>query len=485
MKLDTVMQFASQCRRCGSATRQTPLKRMLMSSFGTLTEFDRKVLLASALTVVVLLAAHLSIGPNELQLGHIDLGKKILEGSPGRHPSPAYPMPAYAALSAFFGPWRLVVTSLAGLAALAWLLSLLDTAGTRPSLLVYGGVVSYAAMITSWNDHALWLCILVCIVASYIKLGTSSFRSGALAGLLWGALYHVRSDAFLLIVIFTVLHMLLRLIARRRINYRFHAAAFAVFFMLFVPWGLYTKSTIGKISIGTTNGWAVIYLGLGLVPNNRYGLEHMDEFAADAARAIGEPTPWSSRSGDFFRDEVRKIVIGDPAYVLQRIVWGFHYFIRGGVYLPDIRKAVSRTSADYAHLLNVSQDVRQAVGLHKELHPKELAEARGPRPIRATTFFDVTVCVVNFLLAQALKLVFIWALLRMLVMMVLKWNRWIADAPSVLAAAVLTHALIAACFILPTVRLSSIVFILAVFAVIRWQSCDREPAGQRSHARKT
>ena len=429
---------------------------------------DKARVLGFLVVMLCLLTAfHYAVGPSEMHQNFLNMGRHILHGEPTA--TPGNPMLGYSILMTALGPFAVFFNAILGFIAFWVAYEWLGLGSVRASAIVYLALFSYAALISSWQAHGLVLSLLLLSLAVLHRFGASGVWTGVAVGLLWGLAYNARSEVLLLFAMFMVASSVFFKLTEGRWALRHHSAALAVFAVAVVPWAIYTWSALGTPALGTTNGWAVAYYGFGLVPGNRYGIECKDEYAFERANVIGESSPWSAGSNEYFRHEYFQLAKSDPALFLQRVGWGLFTGARVGLYIPDIRETIARTPANHVRLLHVYRDLKRAAGIPQLLLSTGVDELGrlGPRPEGKGSALDIVVLVAYFSLGIVMKVAFAIVLIRTL-LLIRTPNQLLATGPvtAYVGSVALCAGLVAA-FILPTERLNSILFVLATILTHR------------------
>lgn len=418
---------------------------------------------------LVFLAFHLAIGPDELHRSHILLGRSLLFGESA--PNPAHPMFGYAIVIAALGAWTPVFNTAIGWAGFVLVYRWLDLGRAPASVLFYIATLAYAGMITSWNDHAPWLGLIMLSLAVLHRYGERGFGAGAITGLLWGLAYNIRPEALLLFPLFLVIHILLEAFGFTAWRLRAHAGAFAAFLLCMVPWGIYTTQTLGKYTPGTTHSWSVAYYSLGIVPDNEYGIVAQDEWLYDKAAEIGESTPWSQRANEHFRAEYNRIISSDPAFLLRRIGWGLFVFATSGVYVPDFRLLEGRAPETNLRLRYATRDLAHALGMPRFMMSAAMRDLPELAPTEPTTW-DMVLVGSYVVLGIVLRLALVIALLQSVLLLIRPLTLLSQGTILALSASTLALTLFVTAVFLPTTRMSTVPL---VFTTLLAQSvrCDR------------
>jgi hypothetical protein len=405
-------------------------------------------------------AMNLAIGPDTLQENHIEMGRALLRRDPRSLVTPAYPIFGYALIIAALGPWTLLLNIAVGFLAYAWVFRELELGRKEPPITFYLATLGYAALTASWNDHALLLSIVLISLAILHRYGIRDWATGAVIGFLWGLAYNIRTDALLLFPIFTFSTMAQSRLAHRGWGLAHHAAAAATFLALMLPWAAYTTNVLGKYTPTSTNGWGVVYLGFGLVPGNRLGLQPRDESLGDKAKLRGEASPWSAGSNDYFREEVFRLVSSDPGMLINRVRWGFIHAVRVGVSAPDLRKAAAQSPEHYSRLHTAFQNLKKAIGLP--------ANYKGEPPADTSiSAYDTAVILADLLLRAVLGLTFVIVGMQCLLLLRRPGLLLRAGPVTAVAASLALYWCLVACLLFPIERLNTMVLTFAAVLLQR------------------
>ena len=103
-----------------------------------------------------------------------------------------------------------------------------------------------------------------------------------------------------------------------------------------VPWLLYTRNTVGAPLLTSTNGGHVLYIGLGQLPNNPWGITGIDNDPAmrafvDARFGEEESTAGSKADGAL-RAEFRRLVAEHPVAYVRKMLHSFNAVLTEGGY---------------------------------------------------------------------------------------------------------------------------------------------------------
>lgn len=179
----------------------------------------------------------------------------------------------------------------------------------------------------------LWIALALLISA--VSRPQPAARLWLLSGLCFGLMLNFRSDYILLPVGLLAVVLLFGhqpLAAKLRNALIWCAAAFA----MMLPWGLYTSHVTGHYLQTSTNGGHVLYLGLGQLPNNRWGITPRDGdpgMAAFLEHELGKKTSSLTHAADtVLKARFRELVAASPGEYARKVVHGLSSVLTGGTY---------------------------------------------------------------------------------------------------------------------------------------------------------
>ncbi|MFO1171407.1 MAG: hypothetical protein U1E49_10610 [Hyphomicrobiaceae bacterium] len=431
---------------------------------------ERAVYIWLSVWTLVYLVYHATMGPEPLHFSHIELGRHLLFGDP--IVAPAHPMFGYAIIIAALGPWTLLFNAAIGWIGFVLAYRWLGLGRMPASLVLYAAIVAYAGMISSWNDHAPWLGLVMLSLAFFQRYGDRGPIAGLAVGLLWGMAYNIRSEALLLFPLYLATQAGLEAFGYAPRRFKCHAAALATFLMCMVPWAIYTTSVLGKYTPGTTHSWSVAYYSLGLVPNNPYNIVTQDEWIADRAAEFGEPSPWTERSNEHFQKEFVQLIASDPVFFMKKMVWGVYTFVRFGPYVPNLKLLAGNQPADQMRVRLAFRDLASTLHIPRFMWSASMQALPAPSP-SPTSVIEGMLAAISHLIEKSLMLACLVALAQTAWLMLRPATVLHLGAPLTYAVSTIALTLFVSAVFLPTTRMSTVPF---VFSAVLLQAlrCDRK-----------
>jgi len=254
---------------------------------------------------------------------HLERGALFLEGA---YNDPAsWPIWGYSLLAGVLGPWVIIFQWVIMLWALSfWCFN------TKPKY--PQPAPTYEKIILSPYFKALLLTPFVFLSVSYFAYGLAlllmfygtwliyvnlknqnTILYYIYSGLIFGLAANIRSDILLFVFLLcTSLTIYAIYIKNFRIIIKTISLCLMILILL-IPWATFTYKTIGEARLTSTNGGGVMYIGLGILPDNPWGIITNDIYAEQIAEnKLGNVSPWSLKADKFFKQEYVKLIKDQP-----------------------------------------------------------------------------------------------------------------------------------------------------------------------------
>lgn len=162
-----------------------------------------------------------------------------------------------------------------------------------------------------------------------------------LSGGLFGLALNFRSDFYLMPLGFAVIAWAL---LKFKKSIAINASVWLVsIYIILIPWGLYTKHVTGHYMPATTDAGAVLFSGLGQLPDNKWGITPKDEdplMRSLLKEKFGENAYFISYESDqFLKDKFIELVWEDPFEYLRKCIYVFPKILTGGTYFGEFHEA--------------------------------------------------------------------------------------------------------------------------------------------------
>lgn len=163
--------------------------------------------------------------------------------------------------------------------------------------------------------HGFFTALILCL-ASYARPGRNWFL--LLAGTAIGLACHFRSEYIMLPV---ALYMIVLLNHGRFWRSTLWSASMIVAMLAVIsPWGLWSRSVVGKMLWTSTGGGATLYVSLGDEPQNPWGIVCNDTWIARDAIERGMDSPYSVEANQFYRSLFFQSLKEHPGCYAQQVI---------------------------------------------------------------------------------------------------------------------------------------------------------------------
>lgn len=267
-------------------------------------------------------------------------GGYTLQGEPAFYPIWGYP--ALVAVGVALGSvdlWLLVVQATA---AIAGVFAALRLARVPPRLYHIALALPFLALLSvRWADGlvATGLVIHLASLAEHLRTGR---RAPLLAaGLALGLVGNLRTEYLYLPLAEAAAAALPHMRGLRRRTLAAVALSGAMSLALLLPWALRAAAHGEGLRFDATNGGCVLYISLGQLPDNPWGIEPADIVAERRARALGAPGFASPEGDRLLRREFAQAVREHPEAFARKVAYNVWSAVTGGTYVGELRTLAS------------------------------------------------------------------------------------------------------------------------------------------------
>ena len=137
--------------------------------------------------------------------------------------------------------------------------------------------VPYFAINITLTPYGLAITLFIVSVSFLLKgLHEDKVRYFFISGALFGLTLNFRSDLLYFPILLFGIIFFVGKVNRIRKTIRMFFPWFLAAFIVLAPWGIYTKHVTGHYLLGSTNSGHVLYIGLGQLPDNVWGITAID-----------------------------------------------------------------------------------------------------------------------------------------------------------------------------------------------------------------
>ena len=233
---------------------------------------------------------------------------------------------------------------------------------TLAKLLMVIAVPWYAFHSLLWPysiSNSLIVLALVLFVKA-ISLERKATYPILISGLLFGLALNFRSDYYLFPI---GLVLIIGITTESKKQFLQKGALWlSLIYLTLVPWGLYANKSTGHFFITSTNSGAVLFIGLGSLPENKWGITPKDG-DRKMQRAIqshfGEKKSYVSYEADqFLKKAFLKIISEDPAHFAKKAMHNLKKTITGGTYQGEFYESLDCYPKCHINYLDNSDAIR-------------------------------------------------------------------------------------------------------------------------------
>lgn len=218
----------------------------------------------------------------------------------------------------------------------------------------------YAFHSVQWPYSEAVSLVLVAVAILLLALvrTEAAYRWFVLSGLAFGVALNFRSDYILLPLLMAAAVVLL--VHPRRLQLRRLALWLAAIALTLTPWMVYSRAATGNVLVTSTNGGHVLYISLGQLPGNPWGITPLDDDPRmhnelDAHFGRRGVSSLTYESDQFLRRRFVELVREHPRAYARKVAWNAWATITDGTYpgeffeekscQPDCRKKYGVQSA--------------------------------------------------------------------------------------------------------------------------------------------
>lgn len=212
-----------------------------------------------------------------------------------------------------------------------------------PLLLPYIALCS-----VKWNDAivASSLVFYVYFLAKSIK--DNNLKSNIISGLILGVILNLRSE-YLGLLLFQFIGIVLIKSVRQSVKLKIHSVIYLTAILTLFPWAIRNYIEFGEMKFSSTNGASVMYISLGQLADNVWGIKAVDNTAFQVVKKHRIADPYSLEGEKVLKEEFIEKVKSEPMEYVKKCASNALSFFIGGVY-----------TGEYGSVL-IKKDMRQSI----------------------------------------------------------------------------------------------------------------------------
>lgn len=211
-----------------------------------------------------------------------------------------------------------------------------------------------------WND-----AIVGSMLIFYIYFLTKSFKqndikSNILAGLILGIILNLRSEYLFLLPLQFIAIISIKSVSNS-VKIKFHSVIYLTSILTLLPWGIRNYIEFDELKLSSSNGASVMYISLGQLDNNSWGIKPVDNSAFLVTKKYKVKDPYSIEGESILRKEFLTKVEEDPAEYILKCLNNALDFVIGGVYTGEYGSVLIQPEQRQ----NIDNRINSANGLGK------------------------------------------------------------------------------------------------------------------------
>ena len=200
---------------------------------------------------------------------------------------------------------------------------------------------SFLSVNYTLSPYSIAINLQVLSILNFVKSSKSSSNSMkkhyiVISAIFFGILLNFRSDY---IYFSLILPIILYYVQPVKYNVFLGLIWISITLLFLLPWMLYTKSSIGKSLLTSTNSGHVFFIGLGNLPNNKWNIttSDLDPKMYNELRNKYGPSTLSYRYKEdlFLKKRFFELIQKDPLEYMNKVVYSCFQTIISGIYVPE------------------------------------------------------------------------------------------------------------------------------------------------------
>lgn len=168
-------------------------------------------------------------------------------------------------------------------------------------------------------------------------LNKNNLKKIVLSALFFGLALNFRSDYYLVPVGFAIMALIFQGFSLLQLKKVIIWLAFT--YMLLIPWGIYAYHVTGHFLLTSTNQGHVMFIGLGNLPENKWGITKLDQDSVLKEVMFNKYKEHKStllyETNKFVLSEFKKRVKNNPAEYMRKNIYATKELLLKGVYPGD------------------------------------------------------------------------------------------------------------------------------------------------------
>jgi hypothetical protein len=197
-----------------------------------------------------------------------------------------------------------------------------------------------ALMSVKWPDAIVGSLIIVYLYFGMTYLDKKKHIYLLLSGVIFGIIINFRSEYIFLPLFILVLLIIPKLKFERLKILYIALTSILIGGLLIVPWAMRAYSVTGELRLSASNGGAVMYISLGQLPNNSWGIIPLDETAYQIADSLNFDSPYSNEADNYFKSLSLQSIQTNPLEYAKKVGYNLFSSLTYGVYTGEYANSI-------------------------------------------------------------------------------------------------------------------------------------------------
>ncbi|MFC2130530.1 hypothetical protein ACFLSQ_03770 [Bacteroidota bacterium] len=192
-----------------------------------------------------------------------------------------------------------------------------------------------ALMSVKWPDAIVGGLLIIYVFFAVKSIVENKTKYFIISGIILGIVLNFRSEYLYLPLVFLLFLLLPHFKQKRKEVIKLCLSSFLISILLLLPWAIRSNSISNEYRFSATNGGAVMYISLGQLPGNKWGIVPLDQTAYNISDSLGFSSPYSPKADNYFLKKSKQLVSNNPGEYAIKAGYNFLSAWTRGVYTGE------------------------------------------------------------------------------------------------------------------------------------------------------
>ena len=185
-----------------------------------------------------------------------------------------------------------------------------------------------------WPDAIVGVLLILTIYYFKQCIENHSKKYAILSGVLFGILLNYRSEYLGLLLILAII-CVVSIFLKKKNFFSLSSLTILSTLLILLPWAYYSYTIDKHIRLTATNSGGVLYISLGQLPNNPWGIVHSDSVAYAVAKQNGIDDPYSTKGDSLLTSKFIGDIENNPVAYTEKVGYNIYSSLIRGVYTGE------------------------------------------------------------------------------------------------------------------------------------------------------